>query len=129
MSCTLITTGRVGNVETRQVGERTVTRFSVATSTYHKDSKGDYLTEWTHFDAWNKTGEYIAKNVQKGDVVEVQAEKFTREKDGKYFTNYTVTKFDRIAKGKASESGQAAPAAAAAAPTAQPTVEDDEIPF
>lgn len=128
MSVTLIQTGRVGSVETRQVGDRTVTRFSVASSTYHKDSEGKYISEWTNFEAWNKTGEYIANNVQKGDIVEVQAEKLTRKKDDKYFTNYTVTKFDRIAKGKASSEGSAAPAAATA-PTAQSTIGDDEIPF
>ena len=133
MSCTLIACGRVGRIETRTVGDQSVTRFSVACATAHKDENGQYLSEWTNFDAWGKTGEYVAKYIQKGDVVEVQAEKFTRKKGEQYFTNFTVSRCDRIMKHKPAE-GEAAPAQPAAQSAAKPaaaapTIEDDDIPF
>ena len=132
MSCLLIATGRVGKVEPKTVGDKTVVRLSVCSSTMHKKSDNSgYETEWTQFDAWNKLAEYIEKNIHKGDVVEIHAEKFTRKSGEQYFTNYTVTKFERLAKGKESlslDGGQPANVTQSA-PASAPTMADDDIPF
>lgn len=123
---TLIAVGRVANIETRTLQSgASVTRFSVGVSTSRKEADGTYHTEWTDFDAWSKTGEYVAQYIGKGDLVEVHAEKYTTKKDGKSYTNYTARNVTRLLKAKPAE-GAAAPAAGGPA-TAD--ISEEEIPF
>ena len=126
MSCKLFCTGRVGKVDSRvtATGKEHVS-FSVASDTNRKGADGKYLTEWTNFDAWGAQAEYIKNNWNKGDVVEVIADKFTTQKDGKYYTNYTAREVSRLAKGQNSQQS------AGAAPSAANNVDivDEEIPF
>lgn len=124
--------GHVGSVETKTFASgKSLARFSVGSQSTRKDEQGKFITEWTQFDAWGPTGEYIAKNWAKGDIVQVLAEKQTTKRDDKYFTSYPVIRVERIKKGSANQDGGvAAPAPASnnAAPAA-PTIDDEEIPF
>lgn len=119
--------GHVGSVETKTFASgKSMTRVSVGSQSTRKDEQGKFLTEWTSFDAWGATGEYIAKNWAKGDIVQIIAEKQTSKKDDKYYTSYPVIRVERIKKGAASQEGGAT---APASNNSAPTMDDEEIPF
>ena len=66
-------TGFVGSdPQVRQVGEQSVTSFSVAVS--RKNRAGEKLTLWVRVNCWNKLGEVAAQYVRKGSLVQVAAE-------------------------------------------------------
>lgn len=125
MKCSLRATGRIGKLETGVTQQGTaIAKFTLASSYYEKDAngKGEEKTEWTPFVAWGAKAEYITKVASVGDLVEVEADKRTSQKDGKYYTNYKVSYFDRLAK--KAKAAETAPAANAA-----PELDDEEIPF
>ena len=76
----------IGNLgrdpETRQVGDNTVTNFSVAVTRKRKGRED--ITTWWNVDAWNKTGELAAQYLKKGSSCLVVGEAYldTYEKDG-----------------------------------------------
>jgi single-strand DNA-binding protein len=66
--------GRLGkDPETRQVGETSVTNFSVATTERYKDRHGNKQekTQWHTVSFWGKQGEIIAQYFNKGDQIQV----------------------------------------------------------
>ena len=66
-------TGFVGSdPQVRQVGEQSVTSFSVAVS--RKNRAGEKLTLWVRVNCWNKLGEVAAQYVRKGSLVQATAE-------------------------------------------------------
>lgn len=50
-------------------GGGSVTNFSLAVNSSKKDKDGNYTSDFFNIAAWNKTGEYIAKNLKKGDKI------------------------------------------------------------
>jgi single-strand DNA-binding protein len=79
--------GRLGkDPETRQVGETSVTNFSVATTERYKDRQGNRQekTQWHTVSFWGKQGEIIAQYFNKGDQIQVTGTMEYRkwEKDG-----------------------------------------------
>ena len=66
-------TGFVGSdPQVRQVGEQSVTSFSVAVS--RKNRAGEKQILWVRVNCWNKLGEVAAQYVRKGSLVQVTAE-------------------------------------------------------
>ena len=66
-------TGFVGSdPQVRQVGEQSVTSFSMAVS--RKNRAGEKQTLWVRVNCWNKLGEVAAQYVRKGSLVQVTAE-------------------------------------------------------
>lgn len=73
----VILVGRLGNdPETRQVGDTSVTSFSLATSKSWKDKGGEKneKTEWHRINAWGKLGEICAQYLAKGRQCYVEGE-------------------------------------------------------
>ena len=102
MSCILTAIGRIGKIEQKTLPSGSVvTNFAVASNTGEKDKDGQYRTEWTNFEAWNKRAETIHNIAHVGDLVCVRAKKSTTKstsKDGKnrYFTAFRVVDFEVI---------------------------------
>ncbi len=68
--------GRLGNnAEVRQVGDQSVTSFSVAVSAFKKDGKA----EWFSCSWWGPRGAKLASYMEKGKAVWVQGEVGLRE--------------------------------------------------
>ena len=66
-------TGFVGSdPQVRQVGEQSVTAFSVAVS--RKNRAGEKQILWVRVNCWNKLGEVAAQYVRKGSLVQATAE-------------------------------------------------------
>lgn len=66
--------GIVGNASTSRVGDKKVTRMSVATDRCYKNRDGSAVIETTWFQctAWEKEGLEEAQNVKKGDWVHIK---------------------------------------------------------
>jgi len=107
-----IVMGRLGqDPETRQIGESSVTNFSVATSDEWKDKEGEKQerTEWHRIVCWGKSGETIAKFFKKGDGIYLEGKTQTRsweDKDGnkRYSTETVCTSWAFIPGKKDGES-------------------------
>ena len=66
-------TGFVGSdPQVRQVGEQSVTSFSVAVS--RKNRAGEKQTLWVRVNCWNKLGEVASQYLKKGSLVQVSSE-------------------------------------------------------
>lgn len=115
--CALV--GRLGkDPETRQVGDKTVTKFSLATKGY-----GDN-TDWHNIEAWGKTGELAAKYLTKGSMCGVNGAIRYSKKDDKYYTNIVADRIEFLSSKQ--ESSQPASDYS----TSEPSVPDlDSIPF
>ena len=126
------TVGRVNTVEINVTQKGTPhAKISVASDSTSKDDQGKYITEWTNFEAWNKTAEYIERNIAKGDIVEVWAEKISNksQKDGKWYTNYYIREINRHHKAPRDGVAGNAPAATKAPAAPASDFSDEEIPF
>jgi len=89
--------GNVGR-EPEQSGNGPV-KFSVAVGKSKKvDGEWKSTTTWFICSAWNKTGESVLKNVQKGDQVIVQGEIESREYNDKTYWEVTGFKVQRLNK-------------------------------
>lgn len=108
--------GRLGrDAETRQVGDTTVTGFSVAVD--GRDGK-EKVTLWFDVSIWGRRGEALAQYLTKGAAVSVSGDLGRREHEGKV---YLTVRADQITlQGSRSEGGQARQDAAPI---------DDEVPF
>lgn len=90
--------GRLGaDPETRQVnGDRTLTKFSIATNETFRNAAGDKIeeTQWHNVVAWGKIGEIACKYLKKGSEVAIEGKLIHRvyENDGekKYFTEISM---------------------------------------
>lgn len=68
----------IGNLtkdpQTRNVGERTVTSFTVAVNTLAKGDDGKYTSNFYDVSVWGKSGEYLKDKLQKGSQVWVNGD-------------------------------------------------------
>jgi len=74
-------------------GNKTLAKFSMATSEYYKKENGEKVTEtqWHNVVAWNGTAKIVEKLLKKGNEVAIEGKLVTRswdDKDGnkKYIT-------------------------------------------
>ena len=79
--------GRLGSdPTTKQVGDTSVTDFSLAVSEKFKDKSGNKVeqTDWFNCQAWGKAGEVIAQYVKKGHALYItgRSKVSTYEKNG-----------------------------------------------
>lgn len=87
--------GTVGmDPEVRKVGDRTLTKFTVATNrSYDNKKTGERTTEtqWHNIESWGPLAESLAKNIKKGKHIYLEGEiRYGKyEKDG--ITRYTTT--------------------------------------
>jgi single-strand DNA-binding protein len=89
----------IGNIgrdpETRQVGNNTVAKFSLATSRSYTNKQGEKVTDtsWHDIEAWGAQAEVIAKYCQKGHklavIGELRYDKYTN-KDGQEVTRAKI---------------------------------------
>ncbi len=86
--------GRIGkDAETKQVGDSSVTSFSIASNFYAGKGKGDeyngktsdYGTQWVDVSVWGARGEGLREKARKGALVVAIGEMTTREYNGKTY--------------------------------------------
>ena len=76
--------GRVGKEpEQKTFGEKTLTKFSFATSESSKDKNGEWQekTQWHQVSYWNNI------KLEKGDMLFIEGKIEYREHEGKYYTD------------------------------------------
>lgn len=132
---TFLTAGRIGkSAETRQVGETSVTSFSLAADKRGKG--GAKETQWYDCSVWGERGVALQQYLTKGTALAVSGEGGVRVyvgKDGAPAAALTVkvTELTLLGGGEKAEAApQRAPAGRAPArqaPAAAPS--DDDIPF
>lgn len=96
--------GRVGKEpEQKQFGEKTLTKFSFATSESHKDKNGEWQekTQWHQVSYWNNI------KIEKGDMLFVEGKIEYREHEGKYYTDIIASYTRKINSGQKVESVKA----------------------
>lgn len=123
-SCAFI--GRLGqDPESRQVGDTSVTNFSIAVGWKTKNKEG---TEWVRCGAWGKLGEICQQYLRKGSQVYIQGAMQTREyeKDGskRYSTEIRVDNMQML--GGKSDNGYSP---SNSQPQSQANDFDQDIPF
>jgi single-strand DNA-binding protein len=129
MSANIILVGHVGkDPESSAVGNTTMARFSVATTTRKKGRTGEWKEEttWWKCVCFGQQADYTAEHIHKGDLVEVSGEASTEtwtDKDGKERTD-AACKADRVRRlaqgGEGGASRAPAARATAGAPEARP---------
>lgn len=129
MSNTIIIPGRIGkDAETKQVGDTTVTKFSVADDNH---VKGEKVTTWWECSMWGPRGEKLAQYLTKGSAVTVVGTASFRqyEKDGqsRVSAECRVGEITLLGKGEAG-TGQQRQASAKPSP-APLKVSPDDVPF
>jgi len=102
--------GRLGQdpeVRTLTSGKK-LTTFSLATSDYYKDSKGEKVqdTQWHNVVAWGKVGEIAANYLAKGEEVALEGKLIHRsyenqEGDKRYVTEINLNELLMIGGKKA----------------------------
>lgn len=89
--------GRVGKEpEQKQFGEKTLTKFSFATSESHKDKNGEWQekTQWHQISYWNSI------KLEKGDMLFIEGKIEYREHEGKYYTDIIASYCKKINTGQ-----------------------------
>lgn len=124
----IMVAGHLGrDAEPKQVGERTVINFSIATSRKVKDTE---TTTWWRVAYWVKA-DRVSKLLTKGTPVLVIGEAYSREYDGEGGKRVSLeidAKEVKLLGGK--QDKEAAPAAAPSRPARPAVVEDqDSAPF
>ncbi len=86
MRSLVILTGRLGAApETREVGDTTVTSFSLATDTGWGDNK---KTMWSRINVWGAQGQACQKYLNKGSILLVEGEPVVADDGGpRTYTN------------------------------------------
>lgn len=96
----------IGNVgaepESKTFGERKVVNFPLATSRKWNDKNGEKQekTQWHRITVWGKQADVVEKYVKKGDKLQVQGEINYSEKDGKYYTDVLLERFEFLNSAK-----------------------------
>ena len=94
--------GNLGNdPEVKELGnDRTLVKFSMATSESYKDSKGNIVkdTQWHNITAWGSTAKNMAKLLKKGQQIAVEGKLSNNnyeDKNGikRYVTEIIVSEF------------------------------------
>lgn len=118
--------GYVGSdPQSRQVGENTVTSFSIATS---EKSGGEEKTTWFRVNAWNKLAELVNNHVKKGSQLYIEGRLTLNEfkdKDGNNRTSAEV----RLSELQFAGSKPVADDAPKAKAAGVGAVDDSSIPF
>ena len=89
--------GRVGKEpEQKTFGEKTLTKFSFATSESSKDKNGEWQekTQWHNVSYWNNI------KLEKGDMLYVEGKIEYREHEGKYYTDIIASYCRKINTGQ-----------------------------
>lgn len=93
--------GRIGKEpEQKTFGEKTLTKFSFATSESHKDKNGEWQekTQWHQVSYWNNI------KVEKGDMLFIEGKIEYREHEGKYYTDIIASYCKKINTGTKAQS-------------------------
>ena len=88
--------GRVGKEpEQKTFGEKTLTKFSFATSESSKDKNGEWQekTQWHQVSYWNNI------TIEKGDMLFIEGKVEYREHEGKYYTDIIASYCRKINTG------------------------------
>lgn len=88
--------GRIGKEpEQKQFGDKTLTKFSFATSESSKDKNGEWQekTQWHQVSYWNNI------KVEKGDMLFIEGKIEYREHEGKYYTDIIASYCRKINSG------------------------------
>ena len=129
MTSTIIIPGRLGkDAETKQVGDTTVTKFSVADD---HQVKGEKNTIWWECSMWGSRGEKLAQYLTKGSGVTVVGTPSFRqyEKDGQHRVSAECRVNDITLMGKG-EPGSGTQRQAPAKAKPEPLkVSPDDVPF
>lgn len=89
--------GRVGKEpEQKTFGEKTLTKFSFATSESSKDKNGEWQerTQWHQVSYWNNI------TIEKGDMLFIEGKVEYREHEGKYYTDIIASYCRKINTGQ-----------------------------
>jgi single-strand DNA-binding protein len=93
--------GRVGKEpEQKTFGEKTLTKFSFATSESSKDKNGEWQekTQWHNVSYWNNI------KLEKGDMLFIEGKIEYREHEGKYYTDIIASYCRKINTGQKAQS-------------------------
>lgn len=120
--------------ETKQIGDTSVTNFSIATTEKQKGKED--ITSWWSCAAWGKTGELIAQYAKKGDPLLVNGRPYQEQyakKDGTTGHKVSVRVGDFTFLGNRRDEGHSEDgmekAKAVIAAAASSKSRDDGIPF
>jgi single-strand DNA-binding protein len=89
--------GRIGKEpEQKTFGEKTLTKFSFATSESSKDKNGEWQekTQWHQVSYWNNI------KLDKGDMLFIEGKIEYREHEGKYYTDIIASYCRKINTGQ-----------------------------
>jgi len=89
--------GRIGKEpEQKTFGEKTLTKFSFATSESSKDKNGEWQekTQWHQVSYWNNI------KLEKGDMLFIEGKIEYREHEGKYYTDIIASYCRKINTGQ-----------------------------
>lgn len=127
----VILIGRVGKEpESKQAGNSTVCKFSLATSEKYK---GEEKTEWHNIELWGKPAEFASQYLNKGDLAcvegKIQTDKW-RDQSGndKYTTKIKAFSIQMLSSRSTSGDSASKPKRTASDVSA-PDLEQDDIPF
>jgi single-strand DNA-binding protein len=93
--------GRIGKEpEQKTFGEKTLTKFSFATSESSKDKNGEWQekTQWHNVSYWNNI------KLEKGDMLFIEGKIEYREHEGKYYTDIIASYCRKINTGQKAQS-------------------------
>lgn len=77
-------------------GEKNVCYFTIAVNRNYKNANGKYDADFINCKAYRNTAEYLAKYVNKGDLVGVVGSIEINEKDGTWYTNISCQSVQRL---------------------------------
>lgn len=77
-------------------GEKSVCYFTIAVNRNYKNANGEYDADFINCKAYRNTAEYLAKYVNKGDLVGVIGSIEITEKDGTWYTNISCQSVQRL---------------------------------
>lgn len=103
----IVLLGNIGNqAETRNINNKTLITFSVATTKNWKDKQGDKKseTQWHNINYWTKTDSF-AQYLKKGQQVYVEGEIIYEEHEGKYYTKIRANKIQLLGVKKEDDLG------------------------
>uniref|UniRef100_F1LGM2 Single-stranded DNA-binding protein n=1 Tax=Ascaris suum TaxID=6253 RepID=F1LGM2_ASCSU len=77
-------------------GEKSVCYFTIAVNRNYKNANGEYEADFIKCKAYRNSAEYLAKYVNKGDLVGVVGSIEITEKDGTWYTNVSCQSVQRL---------------------------------
>jgi single-strand DNA-binding protein len=93
--------GRIGKEpEQKTFGEKTLTKFSFATSESSKDKNG----EWQEKTQWHQVSYWNSIKLEKGDMLFIEGKIEYREHEGKYYTDIIASYCRKINTGQKAQS-------------------------